>query len=221
MAATMTTEHTDRYVYNPSIATETIDLLRARIDGLDEAITRPVTERAAVSAQIQALRVRAGGTRMELSRERWCSTTTAASWAHAVRPWARPCCGCAGRALTAQSSWWISRPEASARERLPAATYSYLAGGADDELTLADNVAAWSRYRLRPHVLRDVSAVDIDLAARGTGLEPDPGGADGLPPALPCRRRGGHGQGAAAAGSVFTLSTVSTVSIEVGGQRGP
>lgn len=70
MAATMTTEQTDRDVEDPSIPTETIDLLRARIDGLDEAITRLVTERAAVSAQIQALRVRAGGTRMELSRER-------------------------------------------------------------------------------------------------------------------------------------------------------
>ena len=71
MAATMTTEQTDRDVDDPSInAAETIALLRDRVDGLDEAITRLVAERAAVSAQIQALRVRAGGTRMELSRER-------------------------------------------------------------------------------------------------------------------------------------------------------
>jgi chorismate mutase len=71
MAATMTTEQTDRDVADPSIgAADAIDLLRDRIDGLDEAITRLVAERAAVSAQIQAVRVRAGGTRMELSRER-------------------------------------------------------------------------------------------------------------------------------------------------------
>jgi chorismate mutase len=71
MAATMTTEQTDRDLADSSIdAADTIDLLRGRIDGLDEAITRLVAERAAVSAQIQEVRVGAGGTRMELSRER-------------------------------------------------------------------------------------------------------------------------------------------------------
>jgi chorismate mutase len=71
MAATMTTEQTDHDIEDPPIdATDTIDLLRGRIDGLDQAITRLVAERAAVSAQIQAVRVRAGGTRMELGRER-------------------------------------------------------------------------------------------------------------------------------------------------------
>ena len=74
MAATMTTEQTDHDVHgveDPLIdATEAIDLLRARIDRLDHAITQLVAERATVSAEIQAVRVRAGGTRMELSRER-------------------------------------------------------------------------------------------------------------------------------------------------------
>jgi 4-hydroxymandelate oxidase len=105
--------------------------------------------------------------------------------------------------------------EASARERLPEATYNYIAGGADDELTLADNVAAWSRYRLRPHVLRDVSTVDLSTSLLGTLM------ASPIQVAPTAYHRLLHAEGevatakaAAAAGSVFTLSTVSTVSME-------
>jgi 4-hydroxymandelate oxidase len=105
--------------------------------------------------------------------------------------------------------------EASARERLSEATYSYIAGGADDELTLADNVAAWSRYRLRPHVLRDVSTVDLTTSLLGTPM------SSPIQVAPTAYHRLVHPDGeaatakaAAAAGSVFTLSTVSTVSIE-------
>ena len=39
--------------------------------------------------------------------------------------------------------------ESLARERLPRSAYDYYAGGADDELTLAENRAAWSRLKLR------------------------------------------------------------------------
>jgi 4-hydroxymandelate oxidase len=105
--------------------------------------------------------------------------------------------------------------EGSARERLSEATYSYIAGGADDELTLADNVAAWSRYRLRPHVLRDVSTVDLSTSLLGTPM------SSPIQVAPTAYHRLVHPEGeaatakaAAAAGSVFTLSTVSTVSIE-------
>jgi 4-hydroxymandelate oxidase len=105
--------------------------------------------------------------------------------------------------------------EAAARRRLPEATFRYLAGGADDELTLADNVAAWSRYRLRPHVLRDVSAVDLSTSLLGTPV------SSPIQVAPTAYHRLFHAEGeaatakaAAAAGSVFTLSTVSTVSIE-------
>jgi chorismate mutase len=62
MAAPMTTEQDDAQL--------TIDTLRAEIDSLDQAITELVARRAEVSALVQAARIRAGGTRMELSRER-------------------------------------------------------------------------------------------------------------------------------------------------------
>jgi chorismate mutase len=51
-------------------AAAAIPVLRAQIDALDEAITRLVAERAKLSARIQTSRMNAGGTRVELGRER-------------------------------------------------------------------------------------------------------------------------------------------------------
>lgn len=47
--------------------------------------------------------------------------------------------------------------EPLARERMTAAAWAYLAGGAADELTLAENSAAFRRLMLRTAVLADVS----------------------------------------------------------------
>ena len=57
--------------------------------------------------------------------------------------------------------------EAMARERLPPMAFDYFAGGANDELTLQENRAAWSRIRLRPRSFVDVH--DIDLATTVVG----------------------------------------------------
>ena len=53
-----------------SDAATAIPVLRGQIDALDEAIARLVAERARLSARIQAARMNAGGTRVELGRER-------------------------------------------------------------------------------------------------------------------------------------------------------
>jgi chorismate mutase len=47
-----------------------IPMLRGQIDALDTAITRLVAERARLSRRIQTARMNAGGTRVELGRER-------------------------------------------------------------------------------------------------------------------------------------------------------
>jgi chorismate mutase len=47
-----------------------IPVLRTQIDAMDEAIVRLVAERARLSRRIQTARQNAGGTRVELSRER-------------------------------------------------------------------------------------------------------------------------------------------------------
>ena len=47
--------------------------------------------------------------------------------------------------------------ERAAAEKLEPGVWGYFAGGAGDEVTLADNVAAWQRWRLRPRVLAGLS----------------------------------------------------------------
>jgi isopentenyl diphosphate isomerase/L-lactate dehydrogenase-like FMN-dependent dehydrogenase len=62
--------------------------------------------------------------------------------------------------------------EPLARQRMQPAEFDYVAGGADDELTLAENEAAFSRLRLSPRVLVDVSKVDprATLLGQATAL---------------------------------------------------
>jgi len=48
----------------------TVQTLRGQIDALDAAIVRLVGERAQLSRRIQTARLNAGGTRVELGRER-------------------------------------------------------------------------------------------------------------------------------------------------------
>jgi monofunctional chorismate mutase len=57
---------TSRQVDDPA----TVATLRGQIDALDAAIVRLVGERAQLSRRIQAARMNAGGTRVELGRER-------------------------------------------------------------------------------------------------------------------------------------------------------
>jgi chorismate mutase len=57
----------------PAVAVDdqtAIDTLRGQIDALDTAIGRLVAERAQLSRRIQTARMNAGGTRVELGRER-------------------------------------------------------------------------------------------------------------------------------------------------------
>jgi chorismate mutase len=49
---------------------DVIPVLREQIDALDQAIVALVAERARVSSRIQVARMNAGGTRVELGRER-------------------------------------------------------------------------------------------------------------------------------------------------------
>lgn len=101
--------------------------------------------------------------------------------------------------------------ERVAAEKLDAGTLGYFAGGAGDELTLRDNVAAWSRWRLRPRVLVDVSEVSTSIELLGGPLSMpvlvapvayqrlvDPEGEVGM------------ARAAAAAGTVMCLSTLAT-----------
>ncbi|XP_019371757.1 PREDICTED: hydroxyacid oxidase 1 isoform X1 [Gavialis gangeticus] len=60
--------------------------------------------------------------------------------------------------------------EQHAKEVLPKSVYDYYRSGADDQQTLADNVAAFSRLRLYPRMLRDVSVMDLSTCVLGQNV---------------------------------------------------
>jgi isopentenyl diphosphate isomerase/L-lactate dehydrogenase-like FMN-dependent dehydrogenase len=60
--------------------------------------------------------------------------------------------------------------EAAAAERLEPGAYGYYAGGAGDEVTLRDNVAAFGRWQLRPRVLIDVGGCTTATTVLGHEL---------------------------------------------------
>jgi isopentenyl diphosphate isomerase/L-lactate dehydrogenase-like FMN-dependent dehydrogenase len=105
--------------------------------------------------------------------------------------------------------------ERAAAARLEGGAFGYFAGGANDEWTLRENRAAFSRWVLRPRVLVDVSKVTTATTVLGTEVS--------LPVlvAPTAFQRMAHpegeaamARGATAAGTVMTLSTIATATIE-------
>jgi L-lactate dehydrogenase (cytochrome)/(S)-mandelate dehydrogenase len=103
----------------------------------------------------------------------------------------------------------------AARRRLPRAIFDFIDGGAEDELTLRDNRQAFERIRLLPRVLNDVSAPRIESDLLGSAVKAPlvvaPMGSCMLawPEADIAIARA-----ATAHGIPYTLSTMSTTSIE-------
>jgi isopentenyl diphosphate isomerase/L-lactate dehydrogenase-like FMN-dependent dehydrogenase len=60
--------------------------------------------------------------------------------------------------------------ERIAEEKLDANALAYFAGGAGDEVTLRENVAAFERLKLRPRVLVDVGSVTTHTTVLGTEI---------------------------------------------------
>jgi (S)-mandelate dehydrogenase len=58
---------------------------------------------------------------------------------------------------TASKAFSIEDLRSAARHRLPQEIFDFFDGGAEDELTLGDNQAAFRRIRLLHKVLTDVS----------------------------------------------------------------
>src|SRR5450759_4874157 len=57
----------------------------------------------------------------------------------------------------------VSDYERLAEQRMDPGAHGYYAGGAGDELTLADNVAAWRRLAIAPRVLVGVGERDTSV----------------------------------------------------------
>ena len=102
-----------------------------------------------------------------------------------------------------------------AQKRLPRSVFEFIDGGAEDELTLADNRAAFERRRVVPRVLVDVSAPQLqtDIIGKPSAapfvIAPMGSCVLGWPQADLAIARA-----AAAYGIPYTLSTMATTSIE-------
>ncbi len=102
-----------------------------------------------------------------------------------------------------------------AKRRMPRGVFDYIDGGAEDELTMVDNHAAFTRTKFRPRVLNDVGTVDsstkvlgktvafpLILAPTGFTRIADPAGELAV------------ARAAERAGLPYSLSTMGTRSIE-------
>jgi isopentenyl diphosphate isomerase/L-lactate dehydrogenase-like FMN-dependent dehydrogenase len=101
--------------------------------------------------------------------------------------------------------------ERLAADRLEQGPLGYYAGGAGDERTLRDNVAAYARHALRPRVLVDVSHVSTATTVLGTEVSmPVIVAPVALQKMAHPDGECGMARAAAAAGTIMTLSTIAT-----------
>ena len=105
--------------------------------------------------------------------------------------------------------------EAAALARLPAGIRDYYRGGANDEVALHENRAAWDRWQLHYRVLRNVAERDLSTTIFGARLD----WPVMIAPTAYHRMAHPDGEGAtaraaAALGTVMVLSTLSNTPME-------
>ncbi|CAM0876673.1 unnamed protein product [Alopecurus aequalis] len=112
--------------------------------------------------------------------------------------------------------------QAIAKMKLPKQAYDYYASGAEDEWTLKENREAFSRILFRPRILIDVSNIDMTTSILGMKIS--------MPIMLAptAFQKMAHPEGefataraAASAGTVMTLSSWATSSVEEVASTGP
>ncbi|MDQ6835734.1 MAG: alpha-hydroxy-acid oxidizing protein [Actinomycetota bacterium] len=112
--------------------------------------------------------------------------------------------------------------EAAAAEILDPAPHSYLAGGACDELTLRDNVAAWQRWAIRPRMLVGVGTRQLEVELLGRRRAHPVLIAPTAFQRLAHREAElGTARAATATDTIMCLSTLSTTSLEEVAQATP
>jgi len=105
--------------------------------------------------------------------------------------------------------------EAAASAQAEAYAWEYLARGSGAGITLRENVEAWRRWVLHPHVLRDVSTIDLSTTVLDTTVSTP----ILVAPTAMHRFFADDGElatarAAAAAGTVFVVSMAATTSVE-------
>ena len=109
----------------------------------------------------------------------------------------------------------LAEIELAARERLAPLAYEYYVGGANDEVTIRENRAAFERLSLRYRVLVDVSRRSTSTTVLGTRVDFPVLVAPTAFQRLACDEgEMATARAAAASGTVMILSTASTCTIE-------
>jgi isopentenyl diphosphate isomerase/L-lactate dehydrogenase-like FMN-dependent dehydrogenase len=99
----------------------------------------------------------------------------------------------------------------AAAAKVDPAVWCYFEGGAEDELTLHENVAAFSRWQLRPRMLVDVSEVRLETTLLGTTVSMPLGIAPfALQRLLDPEAERATARAAAAEGTVMTVPTLTS-----------
>ncbi|KAK4857892.1 hypothetical protein QYF36_007829 [Acer negundo] len=116
----------------------------------------------------------------------------------------------------------VTEYEAIAKEKLPKMIYDYYASGAEDQWTLKENRNAFSRILFRPRILIDVSKIDMTTTVLGFKISMP------IMIAPTAMQKMAHPEGeyaiaraASAAGTIMTLSTLATSSVEEVASTGP
>ncbi|XP_020240529.1 (S)-2-hydroxy-acid oxidase GLO1 [Cajanus cajan] len=116
----------------------------------------------------------------------------------------------------------VSEYEEIAKEKLPKMVFDYYASGAEDQWTLKENRNAFSRILFRPRILVDVSKIDLTTTVLGFKISMP------IMIAPTAMQKMAHPEGelataraASAAGTIMTLSSWSTSSVEEVASTGP
>ncbi|KAG2305637.1 hypothetical protein Bca52824_025385 [Brassica carinata] len=116
----------------------------------------------------------------------------------------------------------VTEYEAIAKEKLPKMVYDYYASGAEDQWTLQENRNAFARILFRPRILIDVSKIDMTTTILGFKISMP------IMVAPTAMQKMAHPEGeyataraASAAGTIMTLSSWATSSVEEVASTGP
>lgn len=116
----------------------------------------------------------------------------------------------------------VSEYEAVAKQKLPKMVFDYYASGAEDQWTLQENRNAFERIKFRPRILIDVTRVDLTTTVLGFKISMP------IMIAPTAMQRMAHPEGelataraASAAGTIMTLSSWATSSVEEVASTGP
>lgn len=109
----------------------------------------------------------------------------------------------------------IADLKARAKRRLPKAVFDFIEGGAEDEVSVRANETGFGRYELIPRTLVDVSRVNLATEVMGQRIDlPFFLSPTGLTRTFHHEGERAVASAAARAGTIYSLSSASSVSIE-------